>query len=62
MDRLRPNTSHGERSANHGNVHIAQNMKISRLIGFHINLVMDIWDFKTNDFKRFIGLITNRLF
>ena len=46
----------------HGNVNIPQNTKISRLIGFHINLVRDIWDFKTNDFKRFIGLITNGLF
>ena len=46
----------------HGNVNIPQNTKISRLIGFHINLVRDIWDFKTNDFKRFIDLITNRLF
>ena len=46
----------------HGKVNIPQNTKISRLIGFHINLVRDIWDFKTNDFKRFIGLITNGLF
>ena len=46
----------------HGNVNIPQNTKISRLSGFHINLVRDIWDFKTNYFKRFIGLITNRLF
>ena len=45
----------------HGNVNIPQNTKISRLIGFHINLVQDIWDFKTNDFKPF-GLITNGIF
>ena len=42
----------------HGNVNIPQNTKISRLIGFQINLVQDIWDFKTNDFKPFVGLIT----
>ena len=39
----------------HGNVNIPQNTKISRLVGFHINLVRDIRDFKTNDFKRFVG-------
>ena len=45
----------------HGNVNIAQNIKISTLIGFQINLVQDIWDFKKNDFKPF-GLITNGIF
>ena len=45
----------------HGNVNIPQNIKISTLIGFQINLVQDIWDFKTNDFKPF-GLITNGIF
>ena len=44
-----------------GNVNIPQNIKISTLIGFQINLVQDIWDFKTNDFKPF-GLITNGIF
>ena len=45
----------------HGNVNISQNTKISRLMGFQINLVQDIWDFKfkTNDFKPVVGLITN---
>ena len=46
----------------HGNVNIPQNTKISTLIGFQINLVQDIWDFKTNDFKPFVGLITNGIF
>ena len=46
----------------HGNVNISQNTKISRLIGFQLNLVQDIWDFKTNDFKPVVGLITNGLF
>ena len=46
----------------HGNVNISQNTKISRLMGFQINLVQDIWDFKTNDFKPVVGLITNGLF
>ena len=45
----------------HGNVNIPQNTKISTLIGFQINLVQDIWDFKKNDFKPF-GLITNGIF
>ena len=44
----------------HGNVNIPQNIKISTLIGFQINLVQDIWDFKTNDFKPFVGLITKK--
>ena len=46
----------------HGNVNIPQNTKISRLMGFQVNLVQDIWDFKTNDFKPFVGLITNGIF
>ena len=46
----------------HDNVNISQNTKISRLMGFQINLVQDIWDFKTNDFKPVVGLITNGLF
>ena len=46
----------------HGNVNISQNTKISRLMGFQINLVQDIWDFKTNNFKPVVGLITNGLF
>ena len=46
----------------HDNVNITQNTKISRLIGFQLNLVQDICDFKTHDFKPFIGLITNGLF
>ena len=34
----------------HGNVNIPQNTKISRLIGFQINLVQNIWDlnYQTN--------------
>ena len=32
------------------------------MIGFQLNLVQDIWDFKTNDFKPFVGLITNGIF
>ena len=43
----------------HSNVNIQQNTKINRLIGFQLNLVRDIWDFKTNDFKRFVDLITS---
>ena len=31
-------------------------------MGFQISLVQDIWDFKTNDFKPVVGLITNGLF
>ena len=46
----------------HGNVNIPQNTKISRLIGFQLNLVQDIWDIKTKDFKPFVGLTTNGLF
>ena len=46
----------------HDNVNIPQHTKISRLIGFQLNLVQDIWDFKTNDFKPFLGLITNGIF
>ena len=46
----------------HGNVNIPQNMKISRLIGFQLNLVQDIWDIWTKDFKPFVGLTTNGLF
>ena len=46
----------------HDNVNIPQHTKISRLIGFQLNLVQDIWDFKTNDFKPFVGLITNGIF
>ena len=46
----------------HGNVNIPQNIKLSTLIGFQINLVQDIWDCKTNDFKPFGGLITNGIF
>ena len=45
----------------HGNVNIPQNTKISTLIGFQINFVQDIWDFKINDFNPF-GLITNGIF
>ena len=43
-------------------MNIPQHTKISRLIGFQLNLVQDIWDFKTNDFKPFVGLITNGIF
>ena len=46
----------------HDNVNIPQHTKISRLIGFQLNFVQDIWDFKTNDFKPFVGLITNGIF
>ena len=46
----------------HDNVNIPQHTKISRLIGFQINLVQNIWDFKTNDLKPFVGLITNGIF
>ena len=46
----------------HGNVNIPQNTKISRLMGFQINLIQDIWDFKINDFKPLVGLITNGIF
>ena len=46
----------------HGNVNIPQNIKTSTLIGFQINLVQDIWDLNTNDFKPFVGLITNGIF
>ena len=35
--------------------------QISTLIGFQINLVQDIWEFKTNDLKPF-GLIINGIF
>ena len=31
----------------HGNVNTAQNTKTGMLIGCHINLVRDVWDFKT---------------
>ena len=46
----------------HDNVNIPQHTKISRLIGFQLNFVQEIWDFKTNDFKPFVGLITNGIF
>ena len=46
----------------HGNVNIPQNIKTSTLIGFQINLVKDIWDLNTNDFKPLVGLIINGIF
>ena len=46
----------------HGNAHLPLNITENTLIHYHIKLVKDIWDLRTNDVMEFVGLRTNAIF
>ena len=43
----------------HGNENIPVNITENTLTQYNIKLVRDIWDLRTNDFRKFVGLRTN---
>ena len=46
----------------HGNENIPLNITENTLIHYNIKLVRDIWNLRTNDFRKFVGLRTNATF